>query len=142
MTSTVSMQMAHVSTLAHRIPVSEDLNYPILTTGATTNNVDTRRPYLPNVLGTIGLSKSVLNSAYHGLQITGEKRFSRSFSVKGFYTFGKSLDFIDSQRSTAQVATDWNNIALDRGRTTYDHKHNFVLSGIWRLDYFRTTPRF
>lgn len=139
-TSTVSLQVAYVSTLAHRIPVSQDLNYPVLTPTATTNNVNTRRPYLPGVLSTIGMSKSILNSAYHGLQFTGEKRFSHNFSAKGYYTFGKSLDFIDSQRSTAQVATDWNNIALDRGRTVNDRTHNFVLSGIWRLDYFRNRP--
>jgi hypothetical protein len=139
-TTTVSLQAAYVNTLAHRIPVSEDVNYPLLLAGATTGNVDNRRPYLPTILGSIGLSKSILNSAYHGLQITGEKRFSRNFSAKGFYTFGKSLDFIDSQRSTAQVATDWNNIGLDRGRTVNDHRHNFVVSGIWQLNYFRSSP--
>ena len=40
------------------------------------------------------------------------------------------------------MATDWNNIGLDRGRTVNDHTHNFVVSGIWRLDYFHTSPRF
>jgi hypothetical protein len=139
-TSTVSLQAAYVNTLAHRIPVAPDLNYPILTASTTTNNVDARRPYLTNVLGSISLSKSILNSAYHGLQITGEKRFSHNFTAKGFYTFGKSLDFIDSQRSTAQTATDWNNIGLDRGRTVNDHRHNVVISGIWQLDYFRSSP--
>ena len=141
MTGTISVQAAYVGTLAHKLPVSKDINYPVLTAGATTNNVDSRRPYLTNTLSTIGLSKAILNSAYHGLQITAEKRASRNFSVKGYYTFGKSLDFIDTQRSTAQTATDWNHIALDRGRTANDHRHNFVFSGIWRLDYFRSTPR-
>src|SRR5204863_7915229 len=82
-TSTISMQAAYVGTLAHRIPVSQDLNYPVLNATATTNNVDSRRPYLTNILSTIGMSKSILNSAYHGLQISGEKRFSRNFSAKG-----------------------------------------------------------
>jgi len=27
-----------------------------------------------------------MNAAYHGLQITAEKRVSRTFSFKGFYT--------------------------------------------------------
>ncbi len=140
-TATLSFQAAYVSTLAHKLPTTVDVNYPVLTPSATTNNVDARRPYLANTLGAIGMSKSILNSAYHGLQISAEKRTSHNFSVKGYYSFGKSLDFIDTQKSTAQVATDWNNIALDRGRTTNDHKHNFVASGIWRLDYFRSAPR-
>ncbi|MGI8741422.1 MAG: TonB-dependent receptor domain-containing protein [Bryobacteraceae bacterium] len=140
-TSSLSFQVAYVSTLSHRLPVGVDLNYPILTPTATTNNVDTRRLYRPvNTLSTISLSEAILNSAYHGLQVTGEKRAGRNFSVKGFYTFGKSLDFIDSQKSTSQVATDWNNIALDRGRTTNDHRHVFVASGIWQLDYLNHSP--
>jgi hypothetical protein len=140
-TQTISVQAAYVGTLAHRLPVTVDANYPVLTPTATTANVDQRRPYQPlNTLSTIGITKSILNSAYHGLQLTGEKRASRNFSVKGYYTFGKSLDFIDSQHSTTQTPEDWNNINLDRGRTINDRRHNAVISGIWRLDYFRRSP--
>src|SRR6185369_10218892 len=70
-----SFTVAYVNNLTHRIPVSPDQNYPILTASATTGNVNQRRPYLPNVLSSVGLTKSLLNSAYHGLQITGDKRF-------------------------------------------------------------------
>jgi hypothetical protein len=118
------------------------LNYPILTPTATIADVNDRRPYVPaSTLSTISVTKSILNAAYHGLQITGDKRMGRNFSVKGYYTFGKSLDFINSQNSTQQVATDWNNIALDRGRTNNDRHHNAVVSGIWDLRYFNHTPR-
>jgi hypothetical protein len=137
-----SFTVAYVSNLTHRIPVSPDLNYPILAAGATTGNVNSRRPYNPqNVLSTIGVTKSILNSAYHGLQITGDKRMGRNFSIKGYYTFGKSLDFINAQSSTQQVATDWNNIALDRGRTNNDRHHSAVVSGIWELKYFQHSPK-
>ena len=90
----------------------------------------------------VGLTQSILNSAYHGLQITADKRLSHSFQVKGYYTFGKSLDYINTQNSTQQTATDWNNIALDRGRTNNDRRHNAVISGIWDLRYFDRTPKF
>jgi len=137
-----SFTAAYVSTLVHRVPATVNMNYPILTPDATTNNVDSRRPYLPGVLSTIGLSKSILNSAYHGLQITGEKRYSRNFSLKGFYTFGKGLDVTDTQNSTASTdrAMDWNNLMLDRGRTNGDRRHRFNVNGIWRLNYFQSTP--
>jgi hypothetical protein len=136
-----SFQAAYVSTLTHRIPINVDLNYPILTANATTANVDQRRPYLPGVLSSIGMTKSILNSAYHGLQITGTKRFSHNFSVKGFYTFSKGIDVVNTQNSTTQVAMDWNNIALDRARANNDRTHSFVVSGIWALNYFRSTPK-
>jgi len=137
-----NIQAAYVSTLTHRIPVTPDLNYPFLTPTATTANVDSRRPYLPGILSTVVMAKSILNSAYHGLQVTGSKRFSHHFSVKGFYTFGKGLDVINTQNSTTQTASDWSNILLDRGRANNDRTHSFVFSGIWELNYFRGAPGF
>src|SRR5258708_214759 len=141
-TSTISVQAAYVGTLAHKLLLTVDQNYPVLTPTATTGNVDSRRPYQPlNTLSTIGLVKSILNSAYHGLQITGEKRYSRTFSLRAYMVCGKSLDFIDPQHSTTLRPEDWNNITLDRGRTINARRHNAVISGIWRLDYFRSTPK-
>ncbi len=135
-----SLTIAYVGNLTHRIPVSPDVNYPMLTPTATIANVNARRPYLPGVLSSVGLTKSILNSAYHGLQVTGEKRFSHNFTLKGFYTFGKGLDYINTQNSTQQQATDWNNIALDRGRTNNDRTHSATISGVWDLNYFRNSP--
>jgi hypothetical protein len=84
--------------------------------------------------------KSILNSAYHGLQITGDKRLSHNFTLKAYYTFGKALDYINTQNSTQQTAVDWDNIALDRGRANNDRTHSANLSGVWDLDYFGNTP--
>ncbi len=141
-TPSTSITVAYVNNLTHRIPAVQDANYPVLTPTATTANVNARRPYLPSILSSIGLTRSILNSAYHGLQVTGEKRFSARFSAKGYYTFGKGLDYINTQNSTLQQATDWSNIALDRGRANNDRAHSAVLSGVWELDYFRGTPLF
>jgi hypothetical protein len=137
-----SFQAAYVSTLTHRIPIAADQNYPIMTAGATTQNVDPRRPYLPGILSSVAMANSILNSAYHGFQFTGTRRFSHNFSVKGFYTFSKGIDVVNTQNSTTQTATDWSNIALDRGRANNDRTQSFVVSGIWALNYFRNSPRF
>ncbi len=135
-----SITVAYVNNLTHRIPSVEDVNYPILTSSATTANVNARRPYLPNTLSSIGLIKSILNSAYHGLQVTGEKRLSHNFTAKGYYTFGKGLDAVNTQNSTLQTATDWNNILLDRGRANNDRTHSAVFSAVWDLRYFGKAP--
>jgi len=112
----------------------------VLAPGATTGNVNDRRPYMPGVLSTINMIKPLLNSSYHGLQITAEKRFARNFTAKGYYTFGKGLDYVNTQNSTLQTATDWNNIALDRGRANNDRRHSMVISGVWNLNYFQRMP--
>ena len=78
---------------------------------------------------------SILNSAYHGLQVKGDRRFANHFTLRGYYTFGKGLDAVNTQNSTLQQATDWNNIALDRGRANNDRTHSAVISGVWELNY-------
>lgn len=128
---------SYVSSLAHRLPFLVDSNYPVYSPGATTGNVNDRRPYLPGILSAINSVTSRINSAYHGLQITGEKRFGQHFEFKTFYTFSKSLSTAQSQENTnAGGAEDFNNLNLDRGPTDYDRRHNSVTSVIWKLDYF------
>ncbi len=136
-----SVTAAYVNNLTHRIPAVQDVNYPILTAAANGTNFNTRRPILPGTLSSIGLIKSILNSSYHGLQITGDKRLSHNFTLKGYYSLGKGLDYVNTQNSTLQQATDWNNIALDRGRTNGDRRHSANVSGVWDLNYFKNSPR-
>ncbi len=140
LTADLSVTAAYVGTIGHKLPLDQDVNYPYYAAGANTQNVNARRPYLPNVLADVRITKSVLNTAYHGLQLTAEKRLSRNFSAKGYYTFGKSLDTVNLQRSTRQDPQNYNNLRNDRGRTDNDRRHNLVMSGIWRLNYFRHQP--
>ncbi|MEO8368177.1 MAG: carboxypeptidase regulatory-like domain-containing protein [Candidatus Solibacter sp.] len=140
-TRTTSVTVAYVNNLTHRIPAIQDVNYPILTSTATTANVNARRPYLPGVLSSMGNINSILNSAYHGLQLKADRRFANHFTVRGFYTFGKGLDVVNTQASTLQQATDWNNVRLDRGRANNDRTHTASISGVWESNYFHHSPR-
>jgi hypothetical protein len=137
LTNDLSVTASYVSTLGHKLPFDRDINYPFYNATATTSNFNDRRPILPGTYSSITLIESILNTAYHGLQVTAERRFARSFSVKGFYTFGKSLDGAPLQASTRGGAQDLNNLALERGRTDNDRKHNLVFSSIWEINYFR-----
>ncbi len=137
-----SVSASYVSTLGHRLPFSVEQNYPVYRAGATSSNVNQRRPYASSGLGSVGIVDSVMNTAYHGLQLTAEKRMSRSFSFKAFYTFGKSLEGARLQNdTTAGGAEDMTNLALERGRTDNDRTHNFVLSGIWQINYVSSSHR-
>ena len=79
-----------------------------------------------------------MNASYHGLQLSVNKRFSRSFLLKGFYTYSKSLEGAQLQNNTTVGGfEDSNNLSLEKGRTDYDRKHNIVMSGIWRLEYLK-----
>jgi hypothetical protein len=121
--------------LGRNLPASIDVNYPVFGPGATATNFNTRRPYQPGVLGSVRVLESIFNSDYHGLQITADKRGAR-FSAKGYYTFGKALEDLDYQGGGLPAVQNSNNIRAERARTSADRTHTFVLSGIWKLDYF------
>ena len=84
-----------------------------------------------------------MNTNYHGLQITVEKRMSHHFGAKGFYTFSKSIEGAILENSTVNGgAEDFRNLALDRGRSDFDRRHVSVTTFIWDLSYFDKTNRF
>lgn len=137
----LSVEAAYVGSLGHKLPFTRDLNYPIFGPGATAANVDNRRPIQPGVLGVIGELGSRMNNSYHGLQISVDKRLSRNFLAKGFYTFSKSIEGARMQNDTTSGgAQNMNNLAAERGRTDNDRRHNMVASMVWQLDYFRAVP--
>lgn len=84
----------------------------------------------------MAMLQSRANGAYHGFQFSFEKRMSRNYSFKGFYTFGKGIEDVDLQDGDRAYPQNSNNYRLDRARTSNDQKHRFVLSAIWRLDYW------
>jgi len=92
---------------------------------------------MPGILSSILSVTSNINSSYHGVQFSGEKRFGRHFGLKSYYSFSKSLSTAQTQASTdAGGAENFNNIALDRGPTDFDRRHNSVTSVIWQINYF------
>ncbi|HET8547282.1 MAG TPA: carboxypeptidase regulatory-like domain-containing protein, partial [Bryobacteraceae bacterium] len=137
----LSVEAAYVGAMSRRLPFTRDVNYPIYTSTATPGNVDQRRPIQPGTLATINVLNSSMSSSYHGLQITVDKRMSRNFLFKGFYTFSKSLEGARMQNdTTAGGAQNMNNLAAERARSDNDRRHNSVVSAVWMIDYFRQVP--
>jgi hypothetical protein len=139
----LTVTAAYVGSLAHRLPLAVDLNYPFYNSTATSANVNTRRPIDTNILSTIQSVESVMNTNYHGMQITVEKRMGHHFGVKGFYTFSKAIEGATLENNTVNGGVeDFRNIALDRGRSDFDRRHVSVTSFIWDLSYFDKNNRF
>lgn len=134
----LSLEAAYVSSLAHKLPFNRDLNYPVYGPGATTGNVNDRRPILAGTLAAIGQLNSIMNTAYHGLQVTADKRMSRNFQFKAYYSFSKSLEGARMQNDTISGgAQNMNNLRAERSRTENDRRHNFVASMVWQTNYFQ-----
>jgi len=129
-----SVSASYVGALGRQLAAAVDNNYPILTPGATTANVNSRRPYLPGTIGAANVLSSVFTSDYHGLQLSAERRGSR-LSGKAYYSFGRGYEDVDFQGGGLPGVQNAMRLADERARTAADRTHNFVLSGVWRLDY-------
>ncbi len=76
------------------------------------------------------------NSAYHGLAIKGEKRYSGGLTFLGSYTWAHT---IDDGAGTLNDGTDGGgfrdqyNLKSHRGNSAYDLRHNVVISGVYDL---------
>ncbi len=131
----LSVSASYVAALGRNLPASIDRNYPVFNATATAANVNTRRPYQPGVLGAARVLESIFASDYHGLQLSAERRGNR-FSGKAYYSFGKATEDLDYQGGGLPAVQNSNKLDSERGRTSADRTHSFVLSGIWKLDYF------
>ncbi len=131
-----SLSASYVGALGRKLPASLDENYPVYGPGATTANVNARRPYQPGVIGQARVLESIFSSDYHGLQLAAEKRGAH-FSAKAYYTFSKALEDVDYQGGGLPAVQNSNRPELERARTSNDRTHVFVISGVWRIDYIR-----
>ncbi len=134
--SRISVSAGYVNALGRHLPASVDRNYPVFGPGATTANVNARRPYLPGTIGSARVLESTFTSDYHALQLSAERRGSH-FSAKAYYTFGKALEDVDYQGGGLPAVQNSNRIDLERGRTSADRRHVFTLSGIWTVNYLQ-----
>jgi hypothetical protein len=138
-----SLSAGYVGTLSHHLAFSPDVNYPLWNSTATSSNYNSRRPYGNGSLSTINLMESNGTAAYHALQIKAGKALGKHVNLTAFYTFSKSLasEEMDGQ-STNGGAQDANNLALERGRSDFDQRHNFVAALVWDISYYHGASHF
>jgi len=84
------------------------------------------------------LYSSIGNSIYHGMTASLTKRFSHNFSLLVNYTFSKAVDDVTDFNSSfhAMLPT---RLDLERAISTFDVRHIFVASGVFRTP-FRAGP--
>jgi hypothetical protein len=116
-----------------------------VTTGAFNNVVGGRMVSAGLGLGyfnnpqftTAALGCSCTDTSYNALQISVNRRFARGLMLHSNYTWGKSLDDISDDTDGAGqgllIPTDSNNRFLDRGRSTFDIRHQFRAGAVYEL---------
>jgi hypothetical protein len=119
------LTVAYVGAKATHVFVTENINQAIPGPGP----VVPRRPY-PN-LGDGTAVGPWGNSAYNSLQTTFERRFSKGLSVLAAWTWAHSID--DTSGTGSETVQTPYNLHLYRGNSTFDVRHNVVLSWTYEL---------
>jgi hypothetical protein len=97
-----------------------------------TVNIAALRPY--RGYGAIRLSENAAKSIYHSLQLSAVRRYSNGIKVEAAYTLGQSEDNGSDKRNVLWNTYDDTNFW---GPSSYDRRHNFVVSYIYDLPFWR-----
>jgi hypothetical protein len=91
------------------------------------------------------MDKQDINSSYHSLQASVERRLTAGLTVLAAYTWSKSIDDLPVGGGVADIGADspstlpWddpNRHAFDRGVSDFNHTHRFTVSYVWQLPKF------
>lgn len=130
------LRIGYVGSKGTHLLTGTQINAGVYAPGATTTNINARRPYQP--IGTLTYDTDTAWSRYNSLQVTVQKRMSHGFSILGNYTWGKSIDIVSgAMGNTDTSGPDPSNPLKNKGVSDFDIRHRMVVSGIWELPSLR-----
>jgi hypothetical protein len=134
------LRVGYVGTKATHLTALYDQNAPIfnpnLTLAQNRATVDARRPVKD--FQQIMRWMHGLNSSYHALQVSADKRYSHGFTVSASYTWQKFLDY--TSRNGFGGSFGLNNpfdFFFLHGNSNLSRNHRFVNSFVWDLPRLR-----
>jgi hypothetical protein len=132
----VVLRSAYVGTKGTALISGRDVNAPLANPTASTATTNERRPLYPN-FARVALQEAVGNSSYHGLQLTGERRFNQGYTVLANYTWSKAIDnnVGSANKGGGTSVTNPLDQSFDRGTSNFDRTHVFNFSGLWEMPF-------
>ena len=136
----VVLGMTYVGNTARHLQYTFNLNtLPVGTTTAQSFSNTGRQ--VPNSVvpykgySSINYTKYDASSNYNGLQVVLTRRFSKSFTLTGDYTFSRSIDLTDDDNNTNEIL-DIYNPKRDRAVAGFDR------TNVFNVNYIYTAPEF
>ena len=84
-----------------------------------------------------------VNSNYNALNARLTRRFSNSFQFDVLYRWAKSIDTLSNEGPGAETNQTFpQDLSQERGPSDFDVRHNFNVSGLWDLPFFRNRKDF
>jgi hypothetical protein len=84
-----------------------------------------------------GLKDNDGNSAFHSLQASIERRFSRGLLIQGNYTWGHAITDASLGSGESVTFQDMACRACDRSSSNTDVRHNFIMDAVYQLPFGR-----
>jgi len=137
--SAFSLEVDYQGSVAHKLGLFIDQNQPTVTVNDPTvrGNLSPNVQHFPNPLfGSIGTGVDIGNSDYNSAVVTARYQGRHGIYFEGSYTVGKSIDngssFFGSTGERAGL-DDRNNLAADRGPSSFDIRHRAVFVFVYDL---------
>jgi hypothetical protein len=134
-----SLEVDYQGSTAHKLGLFIDQNQPTVVVNDPTKrgNVSPNTQIFPNPLfGSIGTGVDIGNSNYNSAVAIARYQTRHGIYFEGSYTIGKSIDdgssFFGSTGERGGL-DDRNNLALDRGPSSFDIRHRAVFSYVVEL---------
>jgi hypothetical protein len=130
------VRLGYVGTKATHLKSEYDQNAPIynpnLSLAQNRNTIGARRPVRD--FDIISRWMHGLNSSYHSIQLSVDKRYSRGFTVSTVYTWSKNLDYHSTNGfGGSRGVNNPFNFFFSRGYSNFHRAHRFVNSFVWDL---------
>jgi hypothetical protein len=139
-TRSLVARASYVGTQGRDLQAFTEMDPAIYATGATTSNINQRRPMAPNYASMIQMTNGGYSN-YNAFQFTAEHRFSQGLSFVANYTFSKALD---NESVEAQLTVTNPNPFVPNfnyGRSDLDTTHNFSFWTVYNLPRLKTAPK-
>jgi hypothetical protein len=79
-----------------------------------------------------------VNTNYNAMNLRLSRKFAQGFQFDAVYRWAKSIDNLSNEGPGAETNQTYpQDNRTERGPSDYDVRHNFVLSGLWDLPFFR-----
>ncbi|HBY58723.1 MAG TPA: hypothetical protein DEH78_02800, partial [Solibacterales bacterium] len=125
-----ALSLTYAGSAGAHLVRARDLNQPPPASG----DVQFRRPN--RAYGSIFFVESAANSNYHSLQAAFDRPLTRNLSIWSVYTFAKSIDDASAfmgTRGDKNFPQDSTNYRAERGLSSFDVTHRFVLAPIYAI---------
>ncbi|MBZ2176193.1 MAG: TonB-dependent receptor domain-containing protein [Acidobacteriota bacterium] len=135
------LRASYVGNMGRFLSYNADVNFARFAPGATTGNIQSRRPFAN--YGATLVAGSGSTSSYHALQVSFERRMNRNFSIEANYTWSASIDEFSEDTTPGQSSSIPNPLDRrgNRGRSDFDNPHRFVASYVWTLPTLTNSHR-